>query len=61
LILGVAFALLTDLGSFDFTKAAEEDNAENLLIILDKKRASLYTKNWQEHPQYSEVYAGREK
>ena len=46
-------------GSFNFTKAAEEKNAENLLIIHDKKLASLYTKNWQEHAQHSEVYAGR--
>ena len=48
-------------GSINFTKAAEENNAENLLIILDKKLASLYTKNWQERPQRSEVYVGREK
>lgn len=36
-------------GSFNFKKAAEENNAENLLIIHDKKLASLYIKNWQEH------------
>jgi phosphatidylserine/phosphatidylglycerophosphate/cardiolipin synthase-like enzyme len=41
-------------GSFNFTKAAEESNAENLLIIHDKKLASLYIKNWQEHAQHSE-------
>ena len=46
-------------GSFNFTKAEEENNAENLLIIHDKKMASLYTKNWQEHAQRSEVYVGR--
>ncbi len=46
-------------GSFNFTKAAEENNAENLLIIHDRKLASLYTKNWQEHFQHSEVYEGR--
>lgn len=46
-------------GSFNFTKAAEEQNAENLLIIRDKKLASLYIKNWQEHERHSEVYAGR--
>jgi hypothetical protein len=28
-----------------FTKAAENSNAENLLIIHDNKLASLYTKN----------------
>ena len=48
-------------GSFNFTKAAEEKNAENLLIIHDKKLAERYTKNWQEHAGHSEVYAGREK
>jgi phosphatidylserine/phosphatidylglycerophosphate/cardiolipin synthase-like enzyme len=48
-------------GSFNFTKAAEENNAENLLIIHDKKLASLYTKNWQELAEHSEVYAGRRR
>jgi phosphatidylserine/phosphatidylglycerophosphate/cardiolipin synthase-like enzyme len=46
-------------GSFNFTRAADENNAENLLVIHDRKLASLYTKNWQEHAQHSEVYAGR--
>jgi phosphatidylserine/phosphatidylglycerophosphate/cardiolipin synthase-like enzyme len=48
-------------GSFNFTKAAEESNAENLLIIHDKKLAERYTKNWQEHDKHSEVYSGRER
>ena len=46
-------------GSFNFTKAAEENNAENLLVIHDKKLAERYMKNWQEHDGHSEVYAGR--
>lgn len=46
-------------GSFNFTKAAEENNAENLLITHDKQLNSLYTKNYQEHAVHSEVYAGR--
>jgi phosphatidylserine/phosphatidylglycerophosphate/cardiolipin synthase-like enzyme len=46
-------------GSFNFTKAAEESNAENLLVIRDKKLAERYTKNWQEHERHSEVYGGR--
>jgi len=29
-------------------KAAEENNAEKLVTIYDKKLASLYTKYWQE-------------
>jgi len=48
-------------GSFNFTKAAEENNAENLLVIRDKKLAERYIKNWQEHAQHSEVYVGRGK
>jgi len=48
-------------GSFNFTKAAEENNAENLLVIHDKKLAEQYTKNWQEHAQHSVVYVGRAK
>jgi phosphatidylserine/phosphatidylglycerophosphate/cardiolipin synthase-like enzyme len=46
-------------GSFNFTKAAEETNAENLLVIRDKKLAERYIKNWQEHERHSKVYAGR--
>ena len=46
-------------GSFNFTKAAEENNAENLLVIHDKKLAERYIENWQEHDRHSEVYVGR--
>lgn len=46
-------------GSFNFTKAAEEKNAENLLVIPDKSLASRYTANWQVHKRHSEVYSGR--
>ena len=46
-------------GSFNFTKAAEENNAENLLVIHDRKLAALYTENWREHNRHSEVYVGR--
>jgi phosphatidylserine/phosphatidylglycerophosphate/cardiolipin synthase-like enzyme len=46
-------------GSFNFTKAAEENNAENLLVIHDKKLAERYTKNWEEHERHSGVYVGR--
>lgn len=34
-------------GSFNFTKAAEESNAENLLVLQDPALAQLYTQNWQ--------------
>jgi phosphatidylserine/phosphatidylglycerophosphate/cardiolipin synthase-like enzyme len=45
-------------GSFNFTKAAEESKAENLLVIQDADLAAKYTQNWQIHRQHSEPYAG---
>jgi phosphatidylserine/phosphatidylglycerophosphate/cardiolipin synthase-like enzyme len=48
-------------GSFNFTKAAEENNAENLLVIHDRQLAQRYTENWDEHAKHSEVYLGRSK
>ena len=47
-------------GSFNFTKAAEEKNAENLLIIKDKKLAEIYMENWHRHEEHSSKYDGRE-
>jgi len=46
-------------GSFNFTKAAEEKNAENLLVIHDKALAAKYMENWEHHRGHSEGYAGR--
>jgi phosphatidylserine/phosphatidylglycerophosphate/cardiolipin synthase-like enzyme len=46
-------------GLFNFNKSAEEKNAENLLVIRDKKLGEQYTENWQEHERHSEVYAER--
>jgi len=46
-------------GSFNFTRAAEEKNAENLLVIRDKALAQKYTKNWEDHAGHSEIYVGR--
>jgi phosphatidylserine/phosphatidylglycerophosphate/cardiolipin synthase-like enzyme len=43
-------------GSFNFTKAAEEENAENLLVINDPELARQYVRNWQVHAQHSEPY-----
>ncbi|MGO8930208.1 MAG: phospholipase D family protein [Limisphaerales bacterium] len=43
-------------GSFNFTKAAEEHNAENLLVINDPILAKQYIQNWQAHEQHSEPY-----
>jgi len=46
-------------GSFNFTKAAEESNAENLLVIQDATLAAEYIKNWSTHAGHSERYRGR--
>jgi phosphatidylserine/phosphatidylglycerophosphate/cardiolipin synthase-like enzyme len=43
-------------GSFNFTKAAEEHNAENLLVINDPVLAKRYVENWHTHEQHSEPY-----
>ena len=43
-------------GSFNFTKAAETHNAENLLILHDAALAARYTANWQAHLGHSEPY-----
>jgi phosphatidylserine/phosphatidylglycerophosphate/cardiolipin synthase-like enzyme len=40
-------------GSFNFTIAAEEKNAENLLIIQDKTLAQRFTENWYVHAAHS--------
>ncbi len=46
-------------GSFNFTKAAEEKNAENLLVIRNRNLAALYVENWKKHLEHSEQYIGR--
>jgi phosphatidylserine/phosphatidylglycerophosphate/cardiolipin synthase-like enzyme len=47
-------------GSFNFTKAAEESNAENLLVIKvsgeDLSLAKKYIANWKLHLAHSEIY-----
>jgi len=53
------FVILT--GSFNFTKAAEEKNAENLLIINDATLAKAYIQNWKAHEQHSERYKAMTK
>jgi hypothetical protein len=47
-------------GSFNFTKAAEEKNAENLLILKNKELAKIYIDNWNHHRRHSEGYKGRQ-
>lgn len=46
-------------GSFNFTKAAEENNAENLLVIDDAALAKKYADNWQKHLAHSDKYEGK--
>jgi phosphatidylserine/phosphatidylglycerophosphate/cardiolipin synthase-like enzyme len=46
-------------GSFNFSKAAEEKNAENLLIIKSKELASVYIDNYMKHKEHSEAYQAR--
>jgi phosphatidylserine/phosphatidylglycerophosphate/cardiolipin synthase-like enzyme len=43
-------------GSFNFTKAAEENNAENLLIVRDAALAAKYRANWKLHLSHSATY-----
>ena len=42
-------------GSFNYTKAAEEKNAENLLVVKDGNLALLYAENWKAHRNHSEA------
>ena len=47
-------------GSFNFTKAAEEKNAENVLILKNKELAKQYIDNWNKHRKHSQEYTGRQ-
>ncbi len=42
-------------GSFNFTQSAQKRNAENVLIIKDKKIANKYVKNWQKRMAFSDL------
>ncbi len=44
-------------GSFNFTNAAEDKNAENLLVVRDKVVARKYRNNWNSHSKHSEPYS----
>lgn len=41
-------------GSFNFTKSAETQNTENVLIIRSSKLAGLYRENWMKHRSHTE-------
>lgn len=43
-------------GSFNFTKAAETSNAENVLILTDKTTAGMFKSNWAVHQTHSEPF-----
>jgi phosphatidylserine/phosphatidylglycerophosphate/cardiolipin synthase-like enzyme len=42
-------------GSFNFTKAAEK-NAENVLVINSDELTKTYSENWTKHKKHSEKY-----
>ncbi|MBI1909869.1 MAG: phospholipase D family protein [Deltaproteobacteria bacterium] len=44
-------------GSFNFTKAAQEKNAENLIFLHAPALISRYTKNWMGHREHSQQIA----
>lgn len=46
-------------GSFNFTKAAQEKNAENVLILRDEALAHRYGDNWRSRAKVSVAYAPR--
>jgi phosphatidylserine/phosphatidylglycerophosphate/cardiolipin synthase-like enzyme len=46
-------------GSFNFTKGAEHENAENLLVIQSRDLAAQYTWNWEAHAAHADAYEGR--
>jgi phosphatidylserine/phosphatidylglycerophosphate/cardiolipin synthase-like enzyme len=46
------------VGSFNFTKAADEHNAENLLVIRHATLAERYTANRKARAEHSEAYQG---
>jgi phosphatidylserine/phosphatidylglycerophosphate/cardiolipin synthase-like enzyme len=43
-------------GSFNFTKAAQVKNAENLLLIRYQALTAQYTQHWEAHRQHSQPY-----
>lgn len=48
-------------GSFNFTSAAQNKNAENLLILQDADLAKAYTKNWYSRLAQSEVVSASDE
>jgi phosphatidylserine/phosphatidylglycerophosphate/cardiolipin synthase-like enzyme len=47
-------------GSFNYTKAADEKNAENLLVLKGTRTlVDRYLRNFEEHKGHSEIYLGK--
>ncbi len=46
-------------GSFNFTRAAEERNRENLLVLEDPQLAAAYADNWERDRAACEAYDAR--
>jgi phospholipase D len=44
-------------GSFNFSKAAESRNAENIVIIDDPTLADIYRKNWEGRRENASPYS----
>lgn len=49
-------AVLT--GSFNFTRAAQDRNAENIVILKDRDLALRYADNWRSHAAHAVAYEG---
>ena len=48
-------------GSYNFTRAAEKSNAENVVIIESEPIAQKYLQNWQKHRSHSQPYQQKSK
>jgi phosphatidylserine/phosphatidylglycerophosphate/cardiolipin synthase-like enzyme len=46
-------------GSFNFSKAAQQKNAENRLLRRDAALAAQYARSWDAHRSHSQPYVGR--
>lgn len=46
-------------GSFNFTHAAQYDNAENVIILKSTELAGIYKRHFIAHRKHSTAYAGR--
>jgi phosphatidylserine/phosphatidylglycerophosphate/cardiolipin synthase-like enzyme len=60
LLITVVIAATLITGSFNFTRAAEEKNAENLLVMKgNQPLVDRYIRNYADHKGYSEGYQGK--